>query len=427
MIPLFYTAALILFLTLTPDWNLLLAQPSRATTPEIFKQYSEYVVKIEVVETGSAAKASLGTGFYADGRGRIVTNYHVISKLVHSPDRYRIEVTDAAGQIGAATVLGVDVVYDLAVLRSERRPKGFLLLDSKTVEQGTRLYSLGHPRDLGLTIVEGTHNGLLKHTLYPKVHFTGSLNPGMSGGPTITQSGKVVGINVATEGNQISFLVPAERATALLERTAKVEAAAPASFLHQVGQQILANQRRYLAGMFEPNTPRVVLGPYDLPTKPTEFFRCWADAVRRKELPYVSVSHDCSTDDYIFVSSDQSSGIVGFLHQLLSTEELNPLRFFTLYSGQFQAGNAAVFGNEEEVTPFRCATRNVSTATGKLKTVLCARQYLKLPGLYDAVLKAATLGSRNAGLITTLSLSGVSFDNVQSVSRRYLENIKWRR
>jgi len=47
--------------------------------------------------------------------------------------------------------------------------------------------------------------------------------------------------------------------------------------------------------------------------------------------------------------------------------------------------------------------------------------------LYDAVLKAATLGSRNAGLITTLSLSGVSFDNVQSVSRRYLENIKWRR
>jgi S1-C subfamily serine protease len=34
----------------------------------------------------------------------------------------------------------------------------------------------------------------------------------MSGGPTLTQAGKVVGINVATEGNQISFLVPAERA-----------------------------------------------------------------------------------------------------------------------------------------------------------------------------------------------------------------------
>ncbi len=306
-------AALVFCLLLMAAPNAPHAQPARAT-PEIFKQFSEHVVKIEVVETGSAAKASLGTGFFADGRGRIVTNYHVISKLVHSPERYRLEITDVTGQTGVATILGVDVVYDLAVLRSERRPKGFLALDSKAVEQGTRLYSLGHPRDLGLTIVEGTHNGLLKHTLYPKIHFTGSLNPGMSGGPTLTQAGRVVGINVATEGNQISFLVPAERATALLDRTAQIEKAAPASFLAEVGQQILANQTRYLAGMFEPGTPRVALGPYDLPTRPTEFFHCWADAVRRKELPYASVSHDCSTDDYIFVSSEQSSGIVRFFH-----------------------------------------------------------------------------------------------------------------
>jgi S1-C subfamily serine protease len=403
-----------------------LAQPSGTTAPEIFKQFSEHVVKIEVVETGSAAKASIGTGFFADGRGRLVTNYHVISKLIHSPERYRIEFTDVAGQTGIATVLGVDVVYDLAVLRTDRQRKDFLTLESKPVEQGTRLYSLGHPRDLGLTIVEGIYNGLLKHTLYPKVHFTGSLNPGMSGGPTLTHAGRVVGVNVATEGEQISFLVPAEKALALLQKTASVESRPADSFLADVGQQIYANQSRYLSGMFLPNTSHVVLGPYVLPTKPTDFFRCWADAVRRKELPYVSVTHDCSTDDYIFVSSQQSSGIVRFYHQLLSTTELNPLRFFTLYSGQFQAGNAAMFGNEEEVTPFRCQTRNVATATGKLKAVLCARQYLKLPTLYDAVFRAATLGSRNAGLVSTLSLSGVSFENVQGLSQRYMENIKWR-
>jgi hypothetical protein len=397
------------------------------TTPEIFKQYSAPVAKIEDVETGSAAKASIGTGFFVDAGGRVVTNYHVISKLVHAPERYRIELTDVAGQTGTAAVLGVDVVYDLAVLRASRRAKGFLSFESNIVEQGTRLYSLGHPRDLGLTIVEGTHNGLLQHTLYPKVHFTGSLNPGMSGGPTLSPAGRVVGVNVATEGNQISFLVPAERAMALLEKTAKVEISVPESFLPEVGRQIEANQARYLAGMFGAGTPRVALGAYDLPTKPTEFFRCWADALRRKELPYVSVSHDCSTDDYIFVSSDQSSGIVRFAHQLLSTGELNPLRFFTLYSSQFQAGNAAMFGNEEEITPFRCRTRNVKAASGTLKAVVCARQYLKLPGLYDAVLKAATLGTRNAGLLSVLSLSGVSFDNVQVISRRYLENIKWRR
>jgi S1-C subfamily serine protease len=419
-------AALILLAALSPQ-GLLRAQNMGATTQEIFKQFSEHVVKIEVVETGSAAKASIGTGFYASGGGHIVTNYHVISKLIHTPDRYRIEVTDLSGQPNPATVLGVDVVYDLAVLRTNRRPKGYLTLESKGVDQGTRLYSLGHPRDLGLTIVEGTYNGLLKHTLYPKVHFTGSLNPGMSGGPALTQAGRVVGVNVATEGEQISYLVPAERVFALLERTTKVQDPSANSFLAEVGRQIHANQARYLAGLFLAKTPSVTLGPYSLPTKPTEFFRCWADALRRKELPYVAVSHDCSTDDYLFVSSEQSSGIVRFYHQLLSTDELNPAQFFTLYSGQFQAGNTAVFGNEEEVTRFRCQTRNVRTQTGKLKAVLCARQYVKLPGLYDAAFRVATLGARNVGLVTTLSLSGASFENVQTLTRRYIENIKWHR
>jgi S1-C subfamily serine protease len=402
------------------------AQAVKAT-PEVFKQFSEHVVKIEVVETGSAAKAAIGSGFFADGRGHILTNYHVISKLIHFPERYRVEIIDASGRSSQATVLAIDVVYDLAVLRTASPPQKFLSLETRPVEQGTRLYSLGHPRDLGLTIVEGTYNGLLRHTLYPKVHFTGSLNAGMSGGPTLTQAGTVIGVNVATEGEQISFLVPAERGLALLEKAARAGNPVPHVFLPEVGQQIHANQARYLTGLFSAATPSVALGPYAVPTKPAEFFRCWADAIRRKELTYAAVTHDCSTDDYIFVSSEQSSGIVRFYHQFLSTTELNPSQFFTLYSGQFQAGNVALFGNEDEVTPFRCRTRIVQNPTGKFKTVLCARQYVKLPGLYDAVLKVATLGARNVGLVSTLSLSGASFENIQSLGRRYLENIKWRR
>jgi serine protease Do len=418
---------LIIFLFSLPVQNAASGQVTSASTPEIFRQYSEHVVRIEVVETGSAAKASIGTGFYATERGDIVTNYHVISKLIHAPERYKVEITNAKGQTGPVAVLGVDVVYDLAVLRGGPQSKGFLKLEPVQIEQGARLYSLGHPRDLGLTIVEGTYNGLLQHTLYPKVHFTGSLNPGMSGGPTLMQNGKVVGVNVATEGEQISFLVPIERAIALLERTSQSEIRPAANFLAEVGRQIDAYQAAYLSGMFANPKLTVALGPYQLPTRPAPFFRCWADALRRKELPYVAVTHDCSTDDYLFVSSQQSSGIIRFSHQLFSTDELDPLRFFALYSAQFQAASIASTGNEEEVTPFRCETRNVRAQSGKLRAVLCVRQYVKLVGLYDAVFRAATLGARNAGLVSTLSLSGVSFENVQTLSRRYMENIKWRR
>src|SRR4030095_8690155 len=118
---------------------------------------------------------------------------------------------------------------------------------------------------------EGTYNGLLPHTLYPNVHCTGSLNPGMSGGPTLTHAGTVIGVNVATEGEQISFLVPAERALALLEKTVKVGNRPAHGFLAGVGGQIHANQARYLSGMFSKTTPSIVFGPYDLPTKPTDF------------------------------------------------------------------------------------------------------------------------------------------------------------
>jgi S1-C subfamily serine protease len=402
-------------------------QTPAATAPEIFQQFSERVVKIEVVETGSAARAAIGTGFFASAAGHIVTNYHVISKLIHSPERYRIEVIDAAGRTATATVLAVDVIYDLAILGGALQTKGFLRFEPGPIQQGTRLFSLGHPKDLGLTIVEGTYNGLLQHTLYPKVHFTGSLNPGMSGGPTLTQAGRVAGINVATEGEQISYLVPAKRALILLEKTRATKSRPSGSFLAEVGRQIHAYQADYLAGMFATATTSVSLGPYELPSKPAPFFRCWADAFRRKELPYVAVTHDCSTDDYLFVSTQQSSGIVRFFHQFLSTDELDPVRFYSLYSAHLQAGKAGMAGNEEEVTSFRCHTRNVKNQTGKLRAALCARQYVKLPGLYDAVLKAATIGSRNAGLVSTLSLSGVDYDNIETLSRRYLENIRWRR
>ena len=113
------------------------------TTPEIFRQFSEHVVKIEVVETGSAAKASIGTGFFATATGHIITNYHVVSKLIHSPERYRIEVTGAAGRTNQAIVMAVDVIYDLAVLRGAAQAKGFLKFEPARIQQGTRLYSLG--------------------------------------------------------------------------------------------------------------------------------------------------------------------------------------------------------------------------------------------------------------------------------------------
>ena len=169
-----------------------------AVAAEVFRRFADGVVKIQVVETGSAAKAELGSGFFVTPRGHVVTNYHVVSKVVQHPERYRGEMLDRAGGTRPVRVLAVDVIHDVAVLATDATPALSFTLGAVRPSQGDRLYSLGHPHDLGLSIVEGTYNGLLQHTLYPKIHFTGAINPGMSGGPTLTERGQVVGINVRT-------------------------------------------------------------------------------------------------------------------------------------------------------------------------------------------------------------------------------------
>jgi hypothetical protein len=400
------------------------AQERDAATTDVFRRYANHVVKIEVAEQGSGAKAELGSAFFVTPRGHLVTNYHVVAKLIHDPDRYRAELVDASGARDAVAVLAVDVVHDLAVLASPRRAPHFSL-GSVRLAQGRRLFALGHPRDLGLAIVEGTYNGRLQHTLYARIHFTGSLNPGMSGGPAITGTGTVVGVNVATAGNQVSFLVPVERAAALLAVATAPGYAPPGEFLPEVGRQIKAYQDFYVRSLFTDSVPTVALGAYRVPTQPAAFFRCWADADRDEDAPFEAVEHVCSTDDFIYITRDHSSGLVEFDHRLLTSDKLNRYRFAALYTAQYGAEDVKLVGGEDEVTGFRCRTQDVANGDLTFKTALCVRRYRRFPGLYDAVLRAAALGRADTGLVTTLTLSGVSFENALLVTRRYLGSIAW--
>jgi serine protease Do len=398
---------------------------SSATTSDVFRRFADRVVKIQVVESGSSAKSTIGSGFLASDDGQIVTNYHVISSVIATPGRYRTEVIDARGATRSAKVLAIDVVHDLAVLDAGMRGLPHFALEPVTLAQGNRLFSLGHPRDLGLSIVEGTHNGLLLHTLYPRIHLTGSLNPGMSGGPTIDDQGHVVGVNVSTAGNQVSFLVPVDRAIALLARVVAPGARLETPSLAQVGRQLREYQDVYLRDMFDSATKRIAFGPFLVMTQPAPFFRCWADASHEHEQAYERVWHRCATDNDIYLDEDQSSGSMTVVHQLVSTRMLNAPRFYALYSRLFGTDDAPS-GDEAFVTSWECQTRNVRHERTTMRTSICMRRYRKLGELYDAVLKVAVLGRSDVGLVSTLSMTGVTFDNVERVSRRYLKLIAWR-
>ncbi len=83
------------------------------------------------------------------------------------------------------------------------------------------------------------------------------------------------------------------------------------------------------------------------------------------------------------------------------------------------------FNGDERVTGYRCRTGNVRRARLVARAVLCVQRYKKLPGLYDVVFRLATLGQPRSGVLSTLTLSGVSFANAQLVIRRYAGAIAW--
>jgi hypothetical protein len=417
-------ASLVWLVLATPSVTHAQPHPQTAAT-NVFRRYSDRVIKLQVTEVRSGAKASIGSGFFVTDHGHVMTNYHVIAELVDAPDRYRAELIDEHGGAQPVNVLGFDVVHDLAVVGSSVSSPAYFALSGAPVSQGDRLYSLGHPKDLGLSIVEGTYNGNLEHTLYPRLHFTGAINPGMSGGPALTEGGRVIGVNVSTEGDEVSFLVPVDRAAALLQRVLVPNGAPAGRTLADVGRQLREYQDVYLRDMFAGDGKTVELGPYRLVTQPAPFFRCWGDARPIGGKAYEEVTHRCSTDDYVFVAGDQTAGVVELQHDLISTRTLNAARFFALYTKVFTRDETPS-GVEEHVTSWRCATRNLRHADTRMRAVLCLRRYRKLGPLYDGVLRVAVLGRPDTGLVSTLTLSGVTFENVDRLSRRYLEHISWR-
>jgi serine protease Do len=401
-----------------------IAQEMLPETQKVFGEYSDRVVKIQVVEKDSGAKAVIGSGFFVNPYGRIITNYHVISKMVLHPDRYRAELVEAAGEVRALSVIGVDVINDLALVKADVNDVPFFTIAEREPQQGTRLYSMGFPQDIGLSIVEGTYNGLMKHAVYKKIHFTAPINPGMSGGPTINASGEVVGVNVRSRGQGISFLVPTEAVTRLMKSTGPARKD-PQGFLEDIRGQILAHQDVFFTDDLVKSGQTVRIGGYKLPSQLSPFFKCWGDSKHPENFPYHTVDHSCSTDDYIYISGEHSSGIIRFSHRHITNDGMNSFRFSNLYSELFQDKGYFMAGREEEVTRFECTSGALRHGEIAFKTAFCARGYKKLRGLYDVVFKAAVLGPDRYGLETELEISGVGFEKAVDVIKGYLEMITW--
>jgi hypothetical protein len=292
--------------------------------------------------------------------------------------------------------------------------------------QGSDIYSLGNPHDLGMIVVPGTFNGLKKSSFYQRIHFTGSINPGMSGGPVVNKNGEVMGVNVATAGNQIGFLIPLEKIQALL-KSQDAQVLKSEQFKPRIQTQLLANQNKLFSLLNNQTWQTTELGDAIIPSKITDFISCWGGSnTSDKDALYLSVENRCQLDEQIYLHHDLRTGGVEVEFEWLDGKSLGEHRFYNFYSQSITGAGAGNNATKTDVTNFICEqdkVTNINDVTNK--TVLCLRAYKDFEKLYDVFFVAATLDHSQQGLISHFTLAGVSKESALVFTQKFMDAIAW--
>lgn len=202
---------------------------------------------------------SHGTGFVIDTSGFIATNAHVADPCPQAFPNQRLTVKTADGQTLPATLIGVDQVGDVAVLKVDHTFKAALTFaDSKTVRPGQDVVAIGFPGFLDgeATITRGVVSVATRsYGPYGSVVQTdAAVNHGNSGGPLLNDSGKVVGINTfiyrpQADFEAINFALSAKvvtRELADIREHGSVQRASLGSITYVTIDETVAVEQRYM-------------------------------------------------------------------------------------------------------------------------------------------------------------------------------------
>ncbi len=185
----------------------------------LVKQIGEAVVQVKT-------PGGLGSGFFINEEGYLITNFHVIE----GETEISVEVYQQKnGHLDRETykqvkIIAINKFQDLALLRIEDKDapkfKYVTLGSSDALNVGDAVFAIGSPLGLERTVTQGilsTKTRQLEGQLY--LQTSTQINPGNSGGPLFNLAGEVVGVTnmKITFGEGLGFAIPVELVKGFLD------------------------------------------------------------------------------------------------------------------------------------------------------------------------------------------------------------------
>jgi hypothetical protein len=391
----------------------------------IFQMHQDRVFQIRVLNRETGKKSSIGSGFIIGNGRQVATNYHVISRVILEPDLFYITYLTENDREGELELIALDIAHDLALLGSEQI-LGEAINTSNLPPSGAPIFAMGNPLDLGLNITVGTNGGILNQTDDSRILFSGSLNPGMSGGPTFNERGEVIGINVATARNDISFIVPSRYLNDLLERSINNPFETGQDLKAEVTAQLIKYEKGYIEQVLAHEWPAIELRNLSLPGIISPTIRCWDNSARLNAAAlYKRFQIRCANKNQVYLdSANKFVGNLIYEYFWLESEQMNSLRFHNLYE-KLNKDQIDSHLNEDMVSNFNCDTWFVDISGQEFKTNLCRREYVEYKDLSDVLLTAALTGQKNQGFFITFIMTGVDFKSTLPLIKRFMEHVTW--
>ncbi|MGD9605102.1 MAG: S1C family serine protease [Bacilli bacterium] len=249
---------------------------------------------------------SLGSGFFRNEKGEIITNYHVIDGA------YSAKVKMKNGEVfDLISVIGYSILLDIAIIKINYSTSLFLKESLRIPKTGDTVFALGSSLGFSDTFSSGAISNISREidgVFYYQI--TAPISPGNSGGPLINEYGEVIGINTAVipSGENIGFAIK-------MSEVLKVDCSTPKTLMEIYEENYVPYPYEKMSSETEPNSflssPNNVINGYtysgELSSKfDTDFYKM--NLLGKATLSIVLFSYYEVDIDYFLVSLRNSLG-----------------------------------------------------------------------------------------------------------------------